>query len=149
MLTESLILSQFDYALSVWGPPLQRCLQHLQNRAIRVTKSLRKYDHVSTHRNNLNWLPISHQIKFRNGYPFLIKLNSEAYMLCSVIIIRTQGVCCWIHPSNLVGSTLTKHVAVRTLQVLLCVVLLVLKDIFVLLPAPGGILCLRIFMITI
>ena len=70
MLTESLILSRFDYALPVWGSPLQKCqvahLQHLQNRAIRVTKSLRKYDHVSTHRNNLNWLLISHQIKFRS-----------------------------------------------------------------------------------
>ena len=52
MLTEFLILSRFDYALPVWGPPLQKCqvtgLQHLQNRAIRVTKSLRKYDHAHT-----------------------------------------------------------------------------------------------------
>ena len=67
---ESLILSRFDYALPVWGPPLQQCqvscLQHLQNRAVRVTKSLRKYNHVSVHRNNLNWLPISHQIKLRS-----------------------------------------------------------------------------------
>ena len=40
MLAESLILSRFDYALPVWGPPLQQCqvsrLQHLQNRAVRV-----------------------------------------------------------------------------------------------------------------
>ena len=34
-----------------------------------------KYDHVSTHRNtrrnNLNWLPISHQIKFRSIHAVL------------------------------------------------------------------------------
>ena len=41
------------------------------NRAIRLTKSLRKFDHVSTHRNNLNWLPISHKIKFRSIYAVL------------------------------------------------------------------------------
>ena len=61
MLTESLILSRFDYALPVWGPPLQVSqvsrLQNLQNRAIRVTRSLRKYDHISMHRNALKWLP--------------------------------------------------------------------------------------------
>ena len=75
MLTESLILSRFDYALPVWGPPLQKCqvtrLQRLHNRAIRVTKSLRKYDHISRHRNNLNWLPISYQIKFRSIHAML------------------------------------------------------------------------------
>ena len=94
----------------------------------------KKYDHVSTHHNNLNWLPISHQIKFRS-----IHAVPRYYCQCY----------CWIHPSNLVGSTLTKHAAERTLQVLLCVVLLVLKDIFVLLPAPGGIFCPHTFMITI
>ena len=75
MLTESLILSRFDYALPVWGPPLQKCqvtrLQRLHNRAIRVTKSLRKYDHITRHRNNLNWLPISYQIKFRSIHAML------------------------------------------------------------------------------
>ena len=70
MLVESLIFTRFDYAIPVWGPPLQQCqvshLQHLQNRAVRVTKSLQKYDHISAHRNNLNWLPISHQIRLRS-----------------------------------------------------------------------------------
>ena len=69
MLSESLILSKIDYALPVWGPPLNKsqvaCLQRLQNRAIRVTKCLRKYDHVSLHCLQLNWLPISHQIMFK------------------------------------------------------------------------------------
>ena len=70
ILAESLILSQFDYALPVWGPPLQVSqvsrLQNLQNRAIWVTRSLHKYDHISMHRNVLKWLPISYQIKLRN-----------------------------------------------------------------------------------
>ena len=70
MLVESLILSRFDYALPVWGPPLQVSqvsqLQNLQNRAIRVTRSLHKYDHISMHRNALKWLPISCQIKLRS-----------------------------------------------------------------------------------
>ena len=67
MLSESLVLSHFDYALPVWGPTLQMCqvshLQQLQNRAVQVTKSLEKYDCVSSHRHNLSWLPVSHQIK--------------------------------------------------------------------------------------
>ena len=58
MLSESLVLSHFDYALPVWGPPLQKRqvsrLQQLQNRAVRVTKSLGKYDRVSSHCHNLN-----------------------------------------------------------------------------------------------
>ena len=69
MLSESLILSRIDYALPIWGPPLNSSqvarLQRLQNRAIHVTKCLRKYDHVSLHRLQLNWLPISNQIMFK------------------------------------------------------------------------------------
>ena len=56
MLSESLILSRINYALPIWGPPLNRSqvarLQHLQNRAIHVMKCLRKYDHVSLHLSN-------------------------------------------------------------------------------------------------
>ena len=70
MLAESLILSRFDYALLVWGPPLQVSqvsrLKNLQNRAIRVTRSLCKHDHISMHHNVLKWLPISYQIKLRS-----------------------------------------------------------------------------------
>ena len=66
ILTESLVFSRIDYALPVWGPPLSQSqlahLQRLQNRCIRVTKCLRKYDHVSNHRQHLNWLPVSDQI---------------------------------------------------------------------------------------
>ena len=71
MLSESLILSRIDYALPVWGPPLNKsqvaCLQCLQNRAIRITKYLKKYDHVSLHCLQLRWLLVSHQIMFRSS----------------------------------------------------------------------------------
>ena len=71
MLSESRILSRIDYTLPVWGTPLNRSqmarLQRLQNRAIHVTKCLRKYDHISLHRLQLNWLPISHQIMFKSS----------------------------------------------------------------------------------
>ena len=71
MLTESLILSRIDYALPVWGPPLNKSqvarLQRLQNRGIRITRCLRKYDHVTLHHCQLNWLPISHQIMFKSS----------------------------------------------------------------------------------
>jgi len=42
-------------------------VSHLQQtRAVQVAKSLQKYDHISTHHGNLNWLPISHQIMFKS-----------------------------------------------------------------------------------
>ena len=51
MLSELLIFSGIDYALPVWGPPLNKSLvgrlQRLQNRAIHVIKCLRKYDHIT------------------------------------------------------------------------------------------------------
>ena len=42
------------------------CFQRLKNRAIYVTKCLKKYDLVSQHCQQLNWLPTSHQIKFKS-----------------------------------------------------------------------------------
>ena len=71
MLTKSLVLSRIDYALPVWGPPLNKSqvahLQRLQNRAICVTRCLRKYDHASSHRLQLNWLPIPDQTKLKSS----------------------------------------------------------------------------------
>ena len=62
MLIESLFFSMTDYALPVWGLLLNQLqikhLQRLQNRNIHVTKCLRKYNHVSEHRQQLNWLHV-------------------------------------------------------------------------------------------
>ena len=41
-------------------------LQHLQNRGIHITRCLRRYDHVTLHCPQLNWLPISHQIMLKS-----------------------------------------------------------------------------------
>ena len=50
MLIESLVFSQYTYALPVWGPAISKdsmsWLQRMQNRAVRMTCGLRKYDHV-------------------------------------------------------------------------------------------------------
>jgi len=38
----------------------------MQNRAIRITKSLHKYDHVTLHCRELNWLPISLMVQLQS-----------------------------------------------------------------------------------
>ena len=71
MLVDSLVLSHFQYALPVWGPPLPQGsinrLQKLQNWGVRIAQSLRKYDHVSHHLRLLSWLPITQQIQYRSN----------------------------------------------------------------------------------
>ena len=70
MLMESLVFPHYTYTLPVWGPAvhqdsLSRILR-LQNRAVRMTYNLRKYDHVSLHRASLRWLPVSVFIRYRS-----------------------------------------------------------------------------------
>ena len=62
MLIDSLVLSRLDYALPVWGPPLSEafinCLHaktlELGSSQVRITKLLRKYDHISHHLGSLS-----------------------------------------------------------------------------------------------
>ena len=70
MLIDSLVLSHINYALPAWGPmlvkgSLQR-LQRLLNWGVRITAGLRKYDHISSHRARLRWLPVESQIEYRS-----------------------------------------------------------------------------------
>ena len=62
MMIESLVFSRYTYALPVWGPAISMDsmsrLQRMQNRAVRLSCGLRKFDHVSQNRTNLGWLPI-------------------------------------------------------------------------------------------
>ena len=62
-------MSHLNYALSVWGPSLNKDLFsrlcRLYNRAVRVTCGLRKYDHVSDCRLGLRWLPLDLLIQHR------------------------------------------------------------------------------------
>ena len=70
LLMESLISSHIMYALPVWGPPLLNhqvgCLQLIQNRAVRVVFSLKKFDHVSVPCEQLGWPNILEEIEIRN-----------------------------------------------------------------------------------
>ena len=64
---DTFVLSQF-YALPVWGPSLETVavsrLQHLCNRAVRLTRRLRKYNHVSATCHNLGWLPFELLVQY-------------------------------------------------------------------------------------
>ena len=67
-LIDSLVLSRLTYALPVWGPASSKqCIMRLQrqhNWAVRIVKSLRKYDHVSAHQVSLGWLPVETLIRY-------------------------------------------------------------------------------------
>ena len=58
LLLDSLVLSHIYYALPVWGPSLNvqlsSRLKRMQNRAVRLVSSLKKYDHVSDHYKQLH-----------------------------------------------------------------------------------------------
>ena len=70
MMVDSIVLSHLNYALPVWGPPLSsdliNRLRRLHNRAVCVVFSLCKYDHVSSHRSRLGWLPLEFTIQYRS-----------------------------------------------------------------------------------
>ena len=70
MLIDSLVLSHINYALPAWGPMLVKgslqWLQRLLNWGVRITAGLRKYDHISSHRSRLRWLPVESQIEYRS-----------------------------------------------------------------------------------
>ena len=77
LLVESLVFSHLYYCLPVWGPPLtqqllQRRLERMQNRAVRLCKRLSKFDQVSEHYRQLKWLPLRE----------LIQLHSVRLMYC-------------------------------------------------------------------
>ena len=69
MLVDSFVLSRLIYALPVWGPLLSQSnthrLQRLHNWGVGITASLHKFDHVSEHRANFDWLSVSSLIKYR------------------------------------------------------------------------------------
>ena len=68
LLLDSLVQSHIYYALPVWGASLRlqlsSRLKRLQNRAVRLAFSLKRYDHVSDYYKQLNWLPLDQFIKF-------------------------------------------------------------------------------------
>ena len=98
MLVESLVFSCYTYALSVWGPAIHQDslsrISRLQNRAVRMTCNLRKYDHISHHRGNLQWLSISSFIRYRSMLTMFDKYylekellwNLQFYLVHSILI---------------------------------------------------------------
>ena len=69
VLIECLVFSHLNYCLPVWGTSLTQCLsqrlRRMQNRAVRLCKGLRKFDHVTSHFKSLKWLPLEQLIKYR------------------------------------------------------------------------------------
>ena len=69
ILMDSLVLPHMQYALPVWGPSLyqhnSQCLPRLQNCAVRLIFSLHKFDYVSEHYKQLQWLDLDQLIQFR------------------------------------------------------------------------------------
>lgn len=67
LLTESLILSRFNYGTCVYGPFLdtiqQNRVQKVQNYCARFIFNLRKYDHISAKITELNWLTMEKRRK--------------------------------------------------------------------------------------
>ena len=62
MLIDSLVLSRLIYALPALGTMLtmaqQQRLQRMHNWSVRIVASLRKFDHVSSHRHDFHWLSV-------------------------------------------------------------------------------------------
>ena len=58
---------------SVWGNTSQqniKKLQSVQNFAARIISGTRKFDHITPVLNQLQWLPVKHQIRFRDNLVF-------------------------------------------------------------------------------
>ena len=95
-----LVLSHLNYALPVWGLPLNSdlvsCLCHFHNWAVRVTCGLRRYDHVSDCRLRLRW------------FPWIRWFNTMLWTFC-IDIMQTITLFLLIHLSYLVISTAILH----------------------------------------
>ena len=79
---ESLVLSQINYCISIWGSTNQTQLQRvqkLQNFAARVADgSIGKFDHITPIILELKWLTIEKQYKFSLGC-IVWKIMNEKY----------------------------------------------------------------------
>ena len=81
LLVESLVLLHLNYALPVWDPALGHDLLarlvKMHNHAIRVIGELKKFDHVSNFRRQLNWLSVDSLIQYRCDAMMYRYYNSE------------------------------------------------------------------------
>ena len=69
LLIDSLVFSHVNYSLPVWGPSLHQThfqrLKRMQNRAVRLCRNLKKFDHITEHYRALRWLPLEYLIQYR------------------------------------------------------------------------------------
>ena len=66
----ALVFSKLYFSSSVWSNTSKknvRKLQNVQNFAARIVSGTRKFDHVTPVAKELNWLPVSQTLLFRDG----------------------------------------------------------------------------------
>ena len=70
MIINSLVFSRLFYCSNVWSNT-SKCninkLQAVQNFACRIVSGVRKFDHVTPIRKELNWLSVPSQLYYRNA----------------------------------------------------------------------------------
>lgn len=81
MLCESLVLSQFNYCDFIYGPCIdsfdKNRVQKVQNSCCRFIYGLRKYDHISSKINDINWLTMENRRAHHLGNFVHTLLTSE------------------------------------------------------------------------
>ena len=86
-----LVLNKLFYCSSVWGNTSQqniKKLQSVQNFAARIISGTHKFDHITPVLNQLRWLPVKHQIRFRDNLLVFKCLNKLATdYLCEKFIL--------------------------------------------------------------
>ena len=69
LIIESLVLSKLFYCSSVWANTSDsniKKLQLVQNFAVRIITGARKFDHITPHLHELEWLPVKDRLRYRD-----------------------------------------------------------------------------------
>ena len=90
----TLVLNKLFYCSSVWGNTSQqniKKLQSVQNFAARIISGTHKFDHITPVLNQLQCLPVKHQIRFRDNLLVFKCLNRLAPdYLCEKFYFRSK-----------------------------------------------------------
>ena len=90
----ALVLNKLFYCSSVWGNTSQqniKKLQSVQNFAARIISGTHKFDHITPVLNQLQCLPVKHQIRFRDNLLAFKCLNRLAPdYLCEKFYFRSK-----------------------------------------------------------
>ena len=90
----ALALNKLFYCSSVWGNTSQqniKKLQSVQNFAARIISETHKFDHITPVLNQLQWLQVKHQIRFRDNLLVFKCLNRLATdYLCEKFYFRSK-----------------------------------------------------------